>query len=529
MPHAMNVISSTSKYSLNSTATAVVLLLSLLITGFAYQAGLEEIVRRWSSEDEYGHGPLLILLAVYFAYQKRAAIADSEAKRNGIGLVFITVASLMFIAGEVTSLYILIHYAFVCTVYGILVSLYGINVTRHIAPSLVLLIFAIPIPYFLQTELTISLQLISSWIGVVIIRLFSIPVFLEGNVIDLGILKLQVVEACAGLRYMFSLLSFGFICAYVYRVEMWKRVVVFISTIPITILMNSARIAVVGILVNRKGIEMAEGFTHSFQGMTIFAICLALLFLEMWLLTKVGNKTNFRQVFGLDFTSAGQQPSGTAKRSLKATFVVGLVLITVTSFAVSSFEQRQEHIPERKPLIRFPSTIGLWEGASSKLDNDVLGKLKLDDYISADYRNAKDNIPVNFYIAYYASQRKGASPHSPRVCIPGGGWEITQISRQSASIASTGEILPFNRAVIKKGSSKQLVYYWFQQRGLAISNEYVMKWHLFKDALIKNRTDGALVRLVTPVLPHENIEVADRRLLAFANETATLLSDYIPN
>jgi exosortase D (VPLPA-CTERM-specific) len=506
------------------------LLLALLITCLAYSGGLSEIIRRWTSEDEYGHGPLLLLLAVFFAYQKRAEIAASPSGHNSVGLVLIITSSLLFIAGEVSALYLLVHYSFVCTLYGVFVCLYGISVTRHITPSLLLLVFAIPIPYFFQTELTINLQLISSWIGVFIIKLFSIPVFLEGNVIDLGIMKLQVVEACAGLRYMFSLLSFGFICAYIYHVEMWKRVFIFFSTIPITILMNSARIAAVGVLVNRVGTEMAEGFTHEFQGISIFVICLALLFSEMWILTKIGSrKREFRNVFGLDFSEQQALSAPTSARSLTRVFIAGLITIILASVAVSRFEQRQENVPKRQLLIRFPTQINEWTGSGQKLGSGVLEKLKLTDYISADYRRSGSNIPVNFYIAYYESQRKGASPHSPRVCIPGGGWEISEISRQTHQLTSENQILRFNRAIIKKGNSKQLVYYWFQQRGRMISNEYLMKWYLLKDALIDNRTDGALVRLVTPFLPYEDEQDADKRLLMFANQTAPLLHDYIPD
>lgn len=522
-------MNSTIRHTTVIYKTAIALLLSLLATGFAYSGSLLEIVRRWNTEDEYGHGPLLVLLAIFFCYQKRHEITSIQPTHTLAGLALIVVASAFFIAGEVSSLYILVHYAFVCTLYGLFVCIYGIHVTRHIAPSLLLLVFAIPIPYFLQTELTISLQLISSWIGVLIIKAFSIPVFLEGNVIDLGIIKLQVVEACAGLRYMFSLLSFGFICAYIYHVEMWKRVVVFISTIPITILMNSARIAVVGILVNRAGIEMADGFTHSFQGVSIFAICLALLFFEMWLLTKVGqHKYEFRKVFGLDFSKEAQIGTVTTK-PLNASLILSLAIVTLTSLAAHRFEQRVESIPERKSFVHFPMQINQWRGSSYKLERNVLDKLKLDDYISANYQQQGEHLPVNFYVAYYQSQRKGASPHSPRVCIPGGGWEISEISRQTTTLPSSGKTLPFNRAIIKKGSSKQLVYYWFQQRGRSISNEYLMKWFLFKDALVSNRTDGALVRLVTPLAAHEDTITADRRLLAFADDSAALLDNYIPN
>ncbi|MCB1902774.1 MAG: archaeosortase/exosortase family protein, partial [Gammaproteobacteria bacterium] len=131
--------------------------------------------------------------------------------------------------------------------------------------------------------------------------LFGISVFLEGNVIDLGEYKLQVVEACSGLRYLFPLVSIAFLAAYMYKVEMWKRVLVFLSSIPITILMNSFRIGVIGYLVENYGTEQAEGFLHDFEGWIIFMACFAILLLEMTLLAKVGKrKYTLKEVFGLE-------------------------------------------------------------------------------------------------------------------------------------------------------------------------------------------------------------------------------------
>ena len=117
-----------------------------------------------------------------------------------------------------------------------------------------------------------------------------------------------------------------------------------------------------------------------------------------------------------------------------------------------------------------------------------------------------------------------------RSCIPGGGWEISTLSQRSVPGATVnGQPLVVNRTQTAKGDFKQLVYYWFQQRGRAIANEYFMKWYLFRDALLERRSDGALVRLMTPVLPGESLEAADDRLTRFAYQVVPELPAYIPN
>ena len=143
----------------------------------------------------------------------------------------------------------------------------------------------------------------------------------------------------------------------------------------------------------------------------------------------------------------------------------------------------------------------------------------------SDYRRA-DGKAVNLYVAYYASQRKGESPHSPIVCIPGGGWAITSL--QQINYPDRGEIRPLNRVIIEKGRAKELVYYWFDERGRKIANEYWAKLYLLTDAIVKNRTDGALVRLTTQVLPGETEADADQRLQAFMQQAVPTLSNFLP-
>jgi EpsI family protein len=200
--------------------------------------------------------------------------------------------------------------------------------------------------------------------------------------------------------------------------------------------------------------------------------------------------------------------------------------VAVLSFALPP---RVEASVQRKNFYEFPLRLDNWSGTPARLDPVELDVLKLDDYILANFVAASQR-PVNFYVAYYASQRKGESAHSPRSCIPGDGWEITDLTQRKVDGArAAGQPLRVNRVLIQKGDNKQLVYYWFQQRGRIITNEYLVKWYLFWDALTRNRTDGALVRLVTYIGPGQSIEDADRQLSVFATSVTAPLESYIPD
>ncbi|MDT8283727.1 MAG: VPLPA-CTERM-specific exosortase XrtD, partial [Gammaproteobacteria bacterium] len=395
---------------------------------------------------------------------------------------------------------------------------------KIILGPLLLLFLAVPLPNFIFNNLSADLQLISSEIGVAVIRAFGISVYLEGNVIDLGKYQLQVVEACSGLRYLFPLISLAIISAFIYQAAMWKRAVIVLSSLPITVLMNSFRIGVIGVLVEYWGIEQAEGFLHDFEGWIVFMACLGLLLLEMWLLVAFGkNKQKLSEVFALDMPDELPDDASYQQRKVSLQHVLPTVLILAIGLYIGSLNERSEIIPERQTFASFPLQIEDWTGRRDSIKQIFLDELKLDDYIIADYQNG-DRENVNLYLAYYESQRSGAAAHSPKSCIPGGGWRIK--SHTIIDVDGIGKQV--NRLLIRKGEYGQLVYYWFDQRGRNITNEYLVKWYLFWDSLTQGRTDGALIRLTTSLQQGEDVAKADQRITEFARLVDSTLSNYIP-
>ncbi len=496
-------------------------IVAIILAVLTYWNGLAEAVFRWGNQEEYSHGFLIPLVTLYILWEKQGLIKASIGPPIWSGVLIILASVIIFIVGEISALYILIQYSFVFLLLGLSLVAFG-RATKYTAAPILLLLFAIPLPYVIEVVLTAKLQLISSWLGVNFIRLFQIPVFLEGNVIDLGIYQLQVVEACSGLRYLFPLMSLGFIAAYFYQAAFWKRAIVFLATIPVTILMNSFRIGVIGVMVDNWGISMAEGFLHDFEGWIIFMACAVILFAIIWGLEKLTNKEgSLAAVFGVVAEPPSTQKSSySAQAATTKPLLVSIVILLLSLVLAQFLDKRTELYPGHVSFVNFPMTLDDWQGRHDKLDPQVVEKLGMTDYLLANYQNDKQP-SVNFYLAYYQSQRKGVSPHSPRVCIPGGGWEINDLQR----ITARGH--PVNRVIIKKGEQRQLVYYWFQGHGRIVANEYINKWFLFVDSLFKNRTDGSLIRVVTNVAPQEDLSVADERLLDFMSYAEPELKHYI--
>jgi len=505
-----------------------VLSASLLISGFIYFDGLQLMEKWWSNREEYGHGYIIPFITLFLIWQKSDKLELIKFNGSWLGVVVTALGLFLYYAGELSSLYTIIQYAFLVAVFGIVLSMMGREGFKVIFVPLVILFFMVPLPNFIFNNLSSQLQLISSQIGVAVIRLFDISVFLEGNVIDLGVYKLQVVEACSGLNYLFPLMTLGFITAYFFTGSFWKKAIIFLSTIPITVLMNSFRIGVIGVMVEYWGQGMAEGFLHDFEGWVIFMSCIAILIAEMWVLAQIGkDKLPLREAFGLDFPGPTPKGAEIQYRIIPTQFYVSLGLLVMVALSVAALPEREDIMPDRKQFTEFPLELDGWSGKTGYLEQIYIDALKFTDYAMIDYIG-EDGGSVNFYSAYYATQKKGASAHSPKSCIPGGGWRITSFDTHTIKGVNIGaEPMVVNRLVIQKDEIKQLVYYWFQQRGRVVTNEYMMKWYLFWDALTKSRTDGALMRFTTALNPGQDISIADKRLENFSQQIAPLIPDYV--
>lgn len=420
---------------------------------------------------------------------------------------------------------------------GLVIGALGLKASRAIIFPLGYLLTSIPLPTFLYAGLSSQLQLWSSALGVGCLQLVGVTAFREGNVIDLGPVQLQVVEACSGIRYLLPLTSLALLCAYLFKDRMWKRVILVLSSIPISILVNGFRIGMIGVLVEWYGQEASEGFAHLFEGWVLFMASLGLLILEMWFLAKIGSNgqpvsLQDRFTWSADTTplyTSNLKPQTSNSVVLRPAYLFSVTLLIPVALASSFLGQRIEVPPDRALFVDFPMHIQGWTGTSLSLEQQYIDALRFDDYVLAEYRHDGSQ-PVTFYSAYYRSQRKGQSAHSPQSCLPGGGWEISSIKNLAfAPMSGMAHQLHANRAVIEKGNQKQIVLYWFKQRDRILTSEYLVKFYLFWDALLRARTDGALVRIASLVGPGETEEIVDQRMRQFVLAMQPELNRYVPD
>lgn len=512
-------------------------LLTAALVGYMYAESLVFLISQWGNDD-YSHGPFVPLISAVIAWQHRHQLRALGMAPSWWGPAVVLTGLLFYIIGNLTTVYLILHLSLWVVILGLVVSFIGCIALRELAFPLAYLLSAIPLPVFLYTTLSSQLQLWSSALGVGFLQGIGVTAFREGNVIDLGLVQLQVAEACSGIRYLLPLTSLAILCAYFSRDRTWKRILLALSALPISVLVNGIRIGIVGLLVEFYGPQAAEGFLHLFEGWILFLATLGILLMEMWGLSRVQplcDSRRFSEWFALRevtspaVRSLSEDDSVSTAPTFLPAYVGSFALILPIAFLPWSMGEKYETPPERVSLVDFPMQIGDWQGTTLPIESQFISALRFDDYLLAEYASVGGS-PITLYLAYYRSQRKGQSAHSPQSCIPGGGWEIT--SQQTINLnADIGKnfVASVNRVLIQKDRQKQLVIYWFKQRDRFLSNEYLVKFYLLWDSMTRQRSDGALIRLSSVIEPGESEQKTETRLLGFARNIDHHLNRYIPD
>jgi EpsI family protein len=209
--------------------------------------------------------------------------------------------------------------------------------------------------------------------------------------------------------------------------------------------------------------------------------------------------------------------------------VVAVTMLLMTWGSIQMLSHG-EPILSKKPFSEFPLAIAdQWHGKELGMEQSVLDILRLSDYMMRVYVPSpvgQERVtPLWLYVGYYQSQRTGSTYHSPKNCLPGSGWQFAETDHVTVPVSGTTSI-QINKVLIEKGLDKQIILYWYQDRGRVIASEYWAKWYMIWDAMTKNRTDGSLVRISVPVTT--TTEDAYQYGLKFLRDAWPLLVDYMP-
>jgi exosortase len=225
------------------------------------------------------------VVAGFIVWQKREELMALKAQPNWWGLILVIWGGIQLTIATLGTELFSARIAFMMTLIGVVWTLCGTAMLKKLTFPLLLLFFMIPIPAVIYNSITFKLQLLASHLAEDALTLLSVPVAREGNVLELPNQKLQVVEACSGIRSLLSLTFLSLVYGYFFEKKTWVRWVLFLSTIPIAIVANGSRVTITGLMTQVKA-ELAEGFFHEAQGWVIFMVGLGLLILWHQLINR---------------------------------------------------------------------------------------------------------------------------------------------------------------------------------------------------------------------------------------------------
>lgn len=492
-----------------------IVLLGLFIA--AYWVPLKAMVTIWLTNDDYSYGFLIPLISVYFLWEKRKSISDVVFKSSWAALPLLLLFYLICLYGTLGS-----SGSASITAIPFLIALYtafcfGIPLVKRLALPLGFLIFMVPLPTIVDTTLGVFLKSVSSKMGGWIIQAVGIPVYVSGNIIDIGTTQLQVVDACSGMRYLFALLALGVIYAATFQKVLWKRILCFLVTIPIAIFTNALRIGATGILANHYGSGVAEGFFHGFSGWIIFMFAFALLFL-----------------FGLFLKFLFPDPTSDTKPTkhnvslpevataigggINRAFYTSIILICIFGlFSLST--HTMPPIKIQGGIVSFPLNFSNWQGRSEFVDPEIVEKSGAEESFSGTYSNSKGDI-ISLYMGFRSTAFLANENffHSPTVCLPSSGWKVTEEGTKVIDNVPYWGSLTAYRMVIENSGQSQVAYFWFQTKDRTSYNVNINRYHLALHAITRNNTYDLFIRPITPVGHNETIADADRRMDQFVRE-----------
>jgi exosortase D (VPLPA-CTERM-specific) len=512
---------------------------------FVYATVLVKLGKDWWTDENYSHGllvPFVIGYIIYLEFDRLKSAADKPLV--WFGLILISSALVMLLGGTLGAELYMQRISLVVMLAGIAVYFFGAKVLKPLVVPFSLLLLAIPVPQIVFNRIAFPLQIYASQMAVWGIRLFEVPSVRKGNVIEIlpngatQIIALEVVEACSGIRSLMTLITLALVLAYftagnqsrenslfsfLKNFDFWRTIILMLSAIPIAILTNAARVTATGVLTYHYGSRATESVWHNASGWLVYIAALGLLLLVNFVLRKF-SRPKFQTP---NHSETGNFIGEVLRPRLKNQLYTLVTVLIIGGVFINWFQQRGEVVPMRKDLSEIPRQIGEWrqKGGEIRFEAGVESILRTTDYTMREFVSRDSTRLANLYIGYYASQRTGATYHSPQNCLPGAGWVMTAPEYVEIKTPS-GKTFTANKFIIENGVYNEVLIYWYQGRGRFTASEYTDKINTIWDSVLRQRSDGAMVRVMTSVGGSE--AEATIRAIDLAAHTADKLSDFVP-
>jgi exosortase D (VPLPA-CTERM-specific) len=471
----------------------------------------------------YALAPLAAILII-----RNTLKQSSNGHGAYIGIILLSIAIFLGLFGKYSSIYYVANIGFLLALLGLFIASWGIGWVGDNWKPVALLLLLVPMPHFILIRLFSHLTTLAAKISVLVAQFLGLSVFIEGNMLEFGGVRKNALDVGSPFSYLFLCISLGLFLLNFTPPGTLRYLVNLVSGPAILFAATVFRIVGIARVSNARGASAAEAFGAATSGPSILA---GVVFMQMLIFAAV------LTIGGLKTLVSGSARTGKAagialkwpemRSPVSVSICVAMIICAaLLSAGVSASSDRE--MPHVR-FERFPTAFGLRQASPVSVDPVQLKSMQLNDFLSVDFTDPRKTDRVNVWVAYYSSQKPGGSIHSPKACLSGSGWEMSdcQVVTLKNVIADNKE-LSLNRAIMKQGSRRQLTYFWYNVAGTLITNEYLVKWHIFWNKLTKHRSDGALIRLITTVGEGEAEDSADARLQRLMRELLPALSPHIP-
>ncbi|HMD16457.1 MAG TPA: EpsI family protein [Terriglobales bacterium] len=496
----------------------------LLLTAWLYASILAHLFLQWvgpHSDPNFQHGIFVPLFAGFVLWQDRKQLAAITPAPSWAGFPLVLLSMIVLILGVLGADIFLPRVSLLILLAGLILMFQGWTFFRAVLFPWAFLILMIPIPALIINRITFPLQMLAAKLATALLELVGVA-HREGNTIYLASGPMDVAEACSGIRSLLTLVTLAIIYGYLMETRRWVRVVLVLSAVPIAVAANSFRVFGTGLLVNFGYADEAEGVPHALAALLVFALALFMLFAVHRAISLIweGDPVAPRKVAHLEEMPAAEI------RTTAGSFRFGMVAVPMLAAAIGLQAHSSTEMVRHAGSL--PSQIGGWTGTDIPIDKPTLDILGPGEYLLRDYENASQpEASANLYIPFFPTQKAGDTIHSPDHCLPGAGW--IPISRERIQLTRPdGSSVPVNRYVVAKMGERQLVLYWFQAHGRVVASEWSAKYYLISDSIRLNRSDGGMVRLMTPMLEGESADAAQVRMMKLGSQLLPLIDNYIP-
>jgi exosortase D (VPLPA-CTERM-specific) len=498
--------------------TQIVVLAILFIA--AYYVPLKTLVNVWWENEDYSYGFLIPLASAYLLWEKRKTLGEIPVK-SAWGLlsvlvlfVLISLYGILGSSGNVSMPSIpvlIILFTGFC---------FGIEAVKRLILPLGFLFLMLPMPPVIEINLGLFLKAVSSTLGGAFIRLCNIPVHVSGNIIDLGVTQLQVVDACSGMRYIFPLFALGILYAHFFERVVWKQLFLALVTVPLGVLFNALRIGITGILTDKFGPKASEGFFHSFEGWVVFVFAFIMLFLISRVLVFFSPTASASE----KSTAPAPKPGHTVTLAPFLFSVAMLSCVALLSLSTSTLPP----VTIKGGIQGFPLLVGEWQGKYEIVDPVMVKDSGAEEAFSGYYMNGSGN-DISLYIGYRSTAFLADENffHSPTVCLPSSGWVEQEVKRRPISNVQLFDKLDVTEMVIEKAGIRQLAYFWFQTKDEATYDKNINRFHLSLHAIRRDNTHDLFIRPITRINSTERIEDAEKRMDGFVREMMPVLLQFL--